>query len=48
MTVPEYKENDEVYKKVAQMLWIKYLQSEIKTKKILHSVFNEQSLYHTS
>jgi hypothetical protein len=38
--LPDYKHMDQLHQKVAHRLWTKYVQSEIKTKKILHSVFN--------
>jgi uncharacterized protein YecT (DUF1311 family) len=40
---PLITEQDELYKKVAQRIWIAYLHADIKTKKILHSVFNQNN-----
>lgn len=40
VALPEYKQLEQPAHRVAHRLWTKYLLSEIKTKKILHSVFN--------
>lgn len=41
--VPCFEEKEELYKKAAQEIWNQYLSTEIKTKKILHAVFNERN-----
>lgn len=46
--VPLPEDNEDLYKKVAHQLWIKYFLSDIKTKKILHSVFNERNEHQSS
>lgn len=48
VALPEYKQLEQAAHRVAHRLWTKYLLSEIKTKKILHSVFNERYEYHSS
>jgi hypothetical protein len=41
--IPKFEDNDEPYKQVASQIWNIYLNSDIKTKKILHAVFNERN-----
>jgi hypothetical protein len=41
--VPEFSDNDETYKKVAQEIWAQYISLDIKTKRILHYIFNERN-----
>lgn len=46
ITLPQPNPLDSAHVRAAQRLWAKYLKSDIKTKKILHSVFNERHESH--
>lgn len=41
--VPEFETNDELYKMAALEIWAAYSRGDIKTKRILHFVFNEKN-----
>jgi len=41
--VPLFEEADEAYKHAAREIWNAYVAGDVKTKKILHFVFNERN-----
>lgn len=41
--VPTFEEGDEVYKHAAKDIWNAYVAGDVKTKKVLHFVFNEKN-----
>jgi hypothetical protein len=41
--VPSFEEGDEPYKHAAKAIWTAYMGGDVKTKKILHFVFNEKN-----
>lgn len=41
--IPPVKEDDDIFKKVAVEIWKAYEKSQIRTKRILHFVFNERN-----
>ena len=41
--VPSFEEADEAYKHAAREIWNAYVAGDVKTKKILHFVFNERN-----
>ena len=41
--VPAAEENEEAFKVAARDIWAAYLRTEAKTKKLLHSIFNERN-----
>lgn len=43
MIVPQVCSDDEEFKIAARDIWKAYVEGEIKTKKILHFVFNEKN-----
>ena len=43
LAVVPYLPEDEAYKRAAAEIWRGYLDSEVRTKKILHFVFNEKN-----
>ena len=45
ITLPNSSPSDEDYKLAARELWKVYTTGEVKTKKILHFVFNERNAY---
>lgn len=43
IVVPEFNSSNESYKLAATEIWKQYLTLEIKTKRILHYIFNENN-----